>query len=302
MISRGIIKNQPAKEFAMVWDDCKASIAKAFDDTIAPQLRAMFKERDVCATRFFIRGWTGQNEAMHSTCVFTTLCLDSRRPDCQHGMNFLTSKDMSLINCLGPPETLAAPAPTADRVWTLRKGNSCQGYAKEDETERTLEASKVACATNVECLSIVCPSGYTMDCTLRSRNFSIQYKPEDCYIWHEPTYTLPTRAQPSGPLGSCTVVAGKNAVHGLWKGINAQLHRARGGRDVAGNYFSAKKPLDCRHLCSSSPDCFVFTHHIGNGGLCALWTRGEAIENARSEEHQWIDHQGATSGSCIPAR
>jgi len=84
----------------MIWDDCQGGISKTFDKFMVPHLRAMFQNRVTCAAHFEIRGWIGIHEYMHSTCVFTTLCLDSSQGECAHGLNGLSQKVMSKIKCM----------------------------------------------------------------------------------------------------------------------------------------------------------------------------------------------------------
>lgn len=80
----------------------------------------------------------------------------------------------------------AAAAASATSVkWDLHVGRSCQGYADNDPTSRSLSDSKAACALNQFCVAIECPTGRQIGCTLREVGNLVPYKPVDCYLPHD---------------------------------------------------------------------------------------------------------------------
>lgn len=65
--------------------------------------------------------------------------------------------------------------------WKQHRGKSCQGYANDDTTIRTLEASKRACLKNEACVAIECPSDEETQCTLRANTILVPFREADCY-------------------------------------------------------------------------------------------------------------------------
>lgn len=70
-------------------------------------------------------------------------------------------------------------------TWKLNEGKSCQGYANGDSASRSLQESKVACATNPVCVAIECNAGSVTSCTLREHNSLVDYAAADCYEQQE---------------------------------------------------------------------------------------------------------------------
>merc|ERR1719247_1494401 len=52
--------------------------------------------------------------------------------------------------------------------WQKHTMKSCQNYANDDHTARSLEDSKSACMANHECVAVECPHGQEDGCTLRA--------------------------------------------------------------------------------------------------------------------------------------
>merc|ERR1711874_696525 len=68
------------KDFAVIWDDCDHDIKDAVFKDSFPKLFKQAKDKmpadkKACWGAFSIPGWVGNNEAAHSTCVFSTLDL-----------------------------------------------------------------------------------------------------------------------------------------------------------------------------------------------------------------------------------
>lgn len=71
--------------------------------------------------------------------------------------------------------------------WRKYRGRSCQNYAGGDSTDRSFEESKVACASNDECVAIECPHGTTdQGCSIRSLTNLVKYSFTDCWIQQAP--------------------------------------------------------------------------------------------------------------------
>lgn len=64
--------------------------------------------------------------------------------------------------------------------WTKMSGKSCQGFV--DGVQRSLEDSKTACKQNGQCHAVMCPTGATESCEMRSKSAVIDYAQEDCYV------------------------------------------------------------------------------------------------------------------------
>ena len=84
-------------------------------------------------------------------------------------------------------KSAAAAASAMSVKWDLHVGRSCQGYADNDPTSRSLSDSKAACALNQFCVAIECPTGRQTGCTLREVGNLVPYKPVDCYLPHDDT-------------------------------------------------------------------------------------------------------------------
>eukprot|EP00747_Dinoflagellata_sp_TGD_P030776 gnl/TRDRNA2_/TRDRNA2_134857_c1_seq1.p1 gnl/TRDRNA2_/TRDRNA2_134857_c1~~gnl/TRDRNA2_/TRDRNA2_134857_c1_seq1.p1 ORF type:complete len:256 (-),score=19.84 gnl/TRDRNA2_/TRDRNA2_134857_c1_seq1:547-1248(-) len=78
LLSLGIIKHNPEKHFAYIWDDCSGEIRWAVRKFVFPLLRAEFSGRPLCMGFFNIAGWIGKKEDRHGTCVFSTLDLSGK--------------------------------------------------------------------------------------------------------------------------------------------------------------------------------------------------------------------------------
>lgn len=78
-----------------------------------------------------------------------------------------------------PARTIANSSSTI--TWNKHTGKSCQNYAEEHVTDRSLTASKVACLANEVCVAIECPHGSESSCTLRAIANLVDYAPADCY-------------------------------------------------------------------------------------------------------------------------
>merc|ERR1719356_2031147 len=59
--------------------------------------------------------------------------------------------------------------------WTQHVGKSCQAYANDDDTERSLINSQAACLDNKHCVAVMCPTGQTSSCTLRARSSFVDF-------------------------------------------------------------------------------------------------------------------------------
>lgn len=70
-------------------------------------------------------------------------------------------------------------------VWELHPGKSCQNYANDDATPRTLRESKAACSKNDACVAIECPAGRQDSCTLRAIANLVPYVHSDCFTIHD---------------------------------------------------------------------------------------------------------------------
>merc|ERR1711990_1136213 len=76
LLSRGIIRNMPDEDFAMVWDDCwSGGMRETILDKVVPHLSDVFRGRRQCSGSFYIPGSVGKHKINHATCVFSTLDL-----------------------------------------------------------------------------------------------------------------------------------------------------------------------------------------------------------------------------------